>query len=194
MSSLAVGLAEDDGTTTTAAAAVVTVIKTSAAGAAAESSTTRQQQQQQPWTWEGGQPSAELTPEQMEMLELTIDEVRDSPLCASDAIAEGGRSAIWRYLEGASWRLEPAARGKRVSDFFLETLQWRKDGDVDTILDRAHSFEAEAASGKLFVRGCSLLGRPLIWVHAGRESCDEPDPEADVQFLIYTVVRPHMDV
>ncbi|CAM9444984.1 unnamed protein product, partial [Hapterophycus canaliculatus] len=36
--------------------------------------------------------------------------------------------------------------------------------------------------------GFSLLGRPLIWVHAGRES-DVPDQEANVQFLIYTVER-----
>ncbi|CAM9375536.1 unnamed protein product, partial [Hapterophycus canaliculatus] len=68
---------------------------------------------------------------------------------------------LWRYLEGAQWRLEPV-RGKRVSDFFLETLEWRKENQVDSVFDRARSFETEAASGKLFVRGFSLLGRPLI--------------------------------
>lgn len=120
------------------------------------------------------------------MLETTIAEVQASPLCSDAAVAKGGRMAVWRYLEGARWRLEPV-RGKRVSDFFLETLLWRKDGDVDTVLDRAHTFVDEASSGKLFVRGTSLLGRPLIWVRAGWED-SASDPEASIRFLVYTVV------
>ncbi|CAM9517880.1 unnamed protein product [Scytosiphon promiscuus] len=138
------------------------------------------------WTWEDPETKPTLTVLQEDMLEQTISEARASPLC-SDAVAKGGKTVLWRYLEGAQWRLEPV-RGKRVSDFFLETLEWRKEKQVDSVLDRALSFKTEAASGKLFVRGTSLLGRPLIWVHAGRES-DVDDPEANVQFLIYTVER-----
>lgn len=93
---------------------------------------------------------------------------------------------MWRYLEGAQWRVEPV-RGKRVSAFFLETLEWRKEQGVDDILDRAESFASEASSGKLFVRGTCLEGRPLIWVHLGREN-NAMDPEANVRFLLYTVV------
>ena len=137
-----------------------------------------------PWGWEGEAPV--LSPEQTAMLDATIAEVKASPLC-SDAVAQGGRSAVWRYLEGAQWRAEPA-RGKSVSDFFVETLAWRAEGGVDTVLERGHAFEAEAASGKLFVRGSSLLGRPLIWLHAGREN-NALDPEANIRFLVYTVVR-----
>lgn len=138
----------------------------------------------EPWGWEGEAPGV-LSPEQTALLDSTIAEVRASPLC-SDAVAQGGRSAVWRYLEGAQWRAEPT-RGKRVSDYFIETLAWRAEGGVDTVLQRGPAFEAEAASGKLFVRGSSLLGRPLIWLHAGREN-NALDPEANIRFLIYTVV------
>lgn len=140
-------------------------------------------QHHQPWGWEGQEPA--LAPDQTALLDLTIAEVRASPLC-TDAVTRGGRSAVWRYLEAAQWREEPT-RGKRVSEYFVETLEWRAEGKVDTVLKRAHTFEGEAASGKLFVRGSSLLGRPLIWVHAGREN-NGLDPEANVRFLIYTVV------
>lgn len=137
----------------------------------------------EPWGWERGPPS--LSAEQTAMLDSTIAEVRAHPLC-SDAVAQGGRSAVWRYLEGAQWREEPT-RGKRVSDYFIETLEWRAKGNIDSVLERGKLFEAEAASGKLFVKGHSLLGRPLIWLHAGREN-NALDPEANIRFLIYTVV------
>ncbi|CBN75827.1 conserved unknown protein [Ectocarpus siliculosus] len=139
------------------------------------------------WSWECESPPPSLTPEQASMLETTIAEVQASPLCSGAAVANGGRTAVWRYLEGAQWRLEPV-RGKRVSEFFLETLAWRQDGGVDTVLDRAHTFVDEASSGKLFVRGTSLLGRPLIWVHAGWED-GASGPEASLRFLVYTVER-----
>jgi len=119
------------------------------------------------------------------LLDKTIEEVRNSPLC-SDAVGRGGRSAVLRYLEAAQWKAEPT-KGKRVSDYFIDTLRWRSELNVDTILERASTFEYEAASGKLFVRGSSLLGRPLIWLHVGREN-NGADPEANIQFLIYTVV------
>lgn len=139
------------------------------------------------WSWEGETPPPSLTPEQASMVETTIAEVKASPLYPDTAVvANGGRTAVWRYLEGAQWRFEPV-RGKRVSDFFLETLVWRQDGKVDTVLDRAHTFVDEASFGKLFVRGTSLLGRPLIWVHAGWED-SASDPEASIRFLVYTVV------
>lgn len=137
------------------------------------------------WGWEGEAPV--LSPDQTALLDSTIAEVRASPACSGAAlVAQGGRSAVWRYLEGAQWREEPTG-GTRVSDYFIETLKWRAEGHVDTILDRGVTFEAEAASGKLFVRGSSLLGRPLIWLHAGREN-NALEPEANIRFLIYTVV------
>lgn len=135
------------------------------------------------WGWESETPS--LTAEQSAMLDITIDEVRSSPLFSNVSI-KAGRSAVWRYMEGAQWRLEPVG-GKRVSEFVLETLRWRKQEGVDNVLDRAHSFSTEAASGKLFVRGACQLNRPLIWLHLGREN-NVLDPEANVRFLIYTVV------
>lgn len=139
----------------------------------------------QPWGWEGEAPS--LSAEQTALLDLTLAEVRANPLCSDAvAVAQGGRSAVWRYLEAAQWREEPT-RGKRVSAYFIETLEWRAAGDVDTLLERGLTFEAEAASGKLFVRGSSLLGRPLIWLHAGRE-ISGLEPEANIRFLVYTVV------
>eukprot|EP00752_Nemacystus_decipiens_P011132 g9892.t1 len=137
-----------------------------------------------PWGWDGEAPV--LSPEQTALLDSTIAEVRASPLC-TDAVARGGRSAVWRYLEGAQWREEPT-RGKRVSEYFVETLAWRAEAGVDTVLDRGLTFEEEAASGKLFVRGSCLQGRPLIWLHAGREN-NALDPEANIRFLIYTVER-----
>lgn len=137
------------------------------------------------WGWEA-QPPPSLSDEQLGMLELTMDEVRDSPL-SRDVDPKGGRSAIWRYLEAAQWRLEPA-RNKRVSEFFLDTLQWRQEEQVGDILLTPGAFLSEADSGKLFVRGRCLLGRPLIWVHLGREN-NALDPEANVRFLIYTLVR-----
>lgn len=137
------------------------------------------------WGWECDDAEApSLTAEQSAMLDQTVDEVRDSPLCVR--IEKGGRSAVWRYLEGAQWRIEPV-RGKRVSAFFLETREWRTEQGVEDILDRAQSFAGEAASGKLFVRGTCLKGRPLIWVHLGREN-NVLDPEANIRFLLYTVV------
>lgn len=139
---------------------------------------------QQQWGWEGEPPS--LTAKQSAMLETTIDEVRASPLCSSAKII-AGRSAVWRYLVAAQWRLEPVG-GRRVSDFFIDTLKWRLDEGVDDILEQAKTFRTEAASGKLFVRGTCLTKRPLIWVHLGREN-NALDPEANVRFLIYTVVR-----
>lgn len=154
-------------------------------GAADENHTAGMEFVPQPWGWEGEAPS--LSPEQTALLDSTIAEVRQNPLC-SGVDAAGGRSAVWRYLEGAQWRAEPT-RGKRVSDYFVETLEWRAQGEVDTILGRGHTFEDEAASGKLFVRGSSLLGRPLIWLHAGREN-NALDPEANIRLLVYTVVSP----
>ena len=139
---------------------------------------------QQEWGWEGEPPS--LTQKQSAMLEATIDEVQASPLCSSVKI-DAARSAVWRYLVAAQWRLEPVA-GRRVSDFFIDTLKWRIDEGVDDILARAQTFRTEATSGKLFVRGTCLRKRPLIWVHLGREN-NALDPEANVSFLIYTVVR-----
>eukprot|EP00903_Cladosiphon_okamuranus_P007085 g6885.t1 len=139
-----------------------------------------------PWGWEGEAPV--LSPEQTALLDSTVAEVRASPACSNAAaVVQGGRSAVWRYLEGAQWREEPS-RGKRVSDYFIDTLKWRAEGDVDTVLERGLTFESEAASGKLFVRGYSLLGRPLIWLHVGREN-NALDPEANIRFLIYTVER-----
>lgn len=138
---------------------------------------------QQQWGWEGEPPS--LTTNQSALLEETIEEVRASPLCSSVKI-NAGKSAVWRYLVAAQWRLEPVA-GKRVSDFFIDTLKWRIDEGVDRILEQAQTFGTEASSGKLFVRGTCLTKRPLIWVHLGREN-NALDPEANVRFLIYTVV------
>lgn len=138
------------------------------------------------WGWEGGEEPS-LNEEQSEMLDITVGEIMASPLSAGVKPDEG-KSAVWRYMEGAQWRLEPV-RGRRVSSYFLETLEWRKQENVDSVLDRADSFKREAATGKLFVRGTCLLGRPLIWVHLGRDD-GKLDPEADVRFLIYTVVRP----
>lgn len=140
------------------------------------------------WGWEKEEPS--LTEEQSEMLDITVGEIMASPLSAGVKPAEG-MSAVWRYMEGAQWRLEPV-RGRRVSSYFLETLEWRKHKMVDSVLDRAESFKREAATGKLFVRGTCLLGRPLIWVHLGRDK-GKLDPEADVRFLIYTLVRPYVN-
>lgn len=137
------------------------------------------------WGWEGEPPS--LTAEQSAMLDVVIGEVRTSPLFSGGVDANTGKSAVWRYLEGAQWNVEPA-RGKRVSAFFLDTLQWRRDEDVDGLLARALSFESEATSGKLFVRGSCHLNRPLIWLHLGREN-NALDPDANVRFLVYTLVR-----
>ena len=139
------------------------------------------------WVWEADPPS--LTAEQSEMLDITIREVLASPLSAG-VDPKGAKFEVWRYMEAAQWRLEPA-RGKRVSSFFLETLEWRKKERVDSVMDRADSFKREATTGKLFVRGTCYLGRPLIWAHLGRDG-DDLDPEADVRFLIYTVVRSYI--
>lgn len=143
----------------------------------------------QSWEWDSCYYIPRLTEDQEALLDITIAEIQQQqPTCSSVSIKEG-RSAAWRYMEGAQWRLEPV-RGKRVSTFFLETLKWREREDVDSVLDvrRAHEmFAGEAATGKLFVRGSCLHGRPLIWVHLGREN-NALDPEANVKFLVYTVV------
>lgn len=138
------------------------------------------------WQWESADPPSVLTEEQNHMLDVAIEEVRKSPL--SSTITHGGRSAIWRYLHAARWRSEIS--GKRVSTYFLETLEWRKLLGIDGVLEdgQAASLLAEAATGKLFVRGTCLLHRPLIWFHLGREN-NALDPESNVRFLIYTVVR-----
>lgn len=135
------------------------------------------------WGWEGEPPT--LTEKQSALLEATIDEVRASPLSSSVKV-DGARSAVWRYLVAAQWRLEQAG-GKRVSDFFVDTLKWRQEEGVDGILAQAQTFGSEASSGKLFVHGTCVMKRPLIWFHLGREN-NALDPEANVRFLIYTVV------
>ena len=135
------------------------------------------------WGWEGEPPT--LTEKQSALLEATIDEVRASPLSSSVKVDEA-RSAVWRYLVAAQWRLEQAG-GKRVSDFFVDTLKWRQEEGVDGILAQAQTFGSEASSGKLFVHGTCVMKRPLIWFHLGREN-NALDPEANVRFLIYTVV------
>lgn len=137
------------------------------------------------WGWESNRPPT-LTSEQTAMLDTTIAEVRASPL-SCEVKPTGGRSAVWRYLEAAQWRIEPV-RGKRVSDFFLDTCTWRKAEGVDGILDTSGSFADEAASGKMFVTGTSLAGQPLIWVYPFREN-NAADPEANIKLLIYTMVR-----
>lgn len=141
------------------------------------------------WQWESPDPPAELTEEQNQMLDVVIEEVRRSPL--SSAVTHGGRSAIWRYLNAARWGTELS--GKRVSSYFLETLEWRKLLAIDRVLeDKEHaaSLLKEAATGKLFVRGTCLFHRPLIWLHLGREN-NALDPVSNVRLLVYTVVRTH---
>lgn len=139
------------------------------------------------WQWEiPNHPPAMLTADQEAMLDAIIEEVQRSP--ASYAVAHGGRAAVWRYLEAARW--QPEVSGKPLSTYFLETLEWRESLGVDSILDRdentTKSLLSEARSGKMFVRGTCLLGRPLIWIHLGRERLEEP--ESNLRFLIYTVV------
>lgn len=137
------------------------------------------------WEWERGYYCPpDLTHEQEAMLTVAIREVQEASPLSSDI--KGGRSWVWRYMEGAQWRQEPV-RGKRVSSFFVDTLEWRQRGNVDSVLDRALSFVDEAGSGKFFVRGRCRLGRPLIWVHLGREN-NASDPQANISYLIYTVV------
>eukprot|EP00904_Undaria_pinnatifida_P009720 jgi/Undpi1/5879/HiC_scaffold_2.g01153.m1 len=126
------------------------------------------------WGWEGEPPT--LTEKQSALLEATIDEVRASPLSSSVKV-DGARSAVWRYLVAAQWRLEQAG-GKRVSDFFVDTLKWRQEEGVDGILAQAQTFGSEASSGKLFVHGTCVMKRPLIWFHLGREN-NALDPEAN---------------
>lgn len=134
------------------------------------------------WQWESSDHPL-LTAEQETMLDVTIDEVRRSPL--SSAVTKGGRSAVWRYLVAAQWQLEPT-QGRRVSWYFVDTLEWRKSQSVDTILDAAQRY-AFLPEAKLFVRGKCLRNRPLIWLHLGREN-NSADPESNIRFLIYTVV------
>lgn len=136
------------------------------------------------WKWEPGYYHPRLTDEQEAMLDATIKEVQQESTLSLDV--QGGRSWVWRYMEGAQWRREPV-RGKRVSSFFIDTLEWRQRENVDEVLDRAQDFAAEAASGKLFVRGQCLCGRSLIWVHLGREN-NAVDPEENVRYLVYTLV------
>lgn len=139
------------------------------------------------WQWEiPNHPPAMLTADEEAILDATIEEVQRSP--ASCAVAHGGRTAVWRYLEAARW--QPEVSGKPVSTYFLETLEWRESLGVDSILDcdenTINSLLPETRSGGMFVRGTCLLGRSLIWIHLGRKRVEEP--ESNLRFLIYTVV------
>lgn len=136
------------------------------------------------WPWDPTYYRPEVNEDQEALLTEAIKEIQEiSPLSTG---VKGGRSWVWRYLEGTQWLQEPV-RGKRVSSFFVDTLEWRERENVDNILERPSDFIDEAASGKLFVGGKCLQGRPLIWAHLGREN-NVLDPEANVRYLIYTVV------
>ena len=64
-----------------------------------------------------------------------------------------------RYLAARNWNLEKA------KSMLLETLEWRVKFQADSITGA--SVYENGKTGKVFVSGMDLLGRPILYMRPG---------------------------
>lgn len=90
------------------------------------------------------------------------------------------RECLLRYLRATKWNTSEAA--KRV----LETLSWRRDYGVDSLLDGKIS-SPENETGKQIILGYDIAARPCHYLNPGRQNT-QPSPR-QVQHLVFMVER-----
>jgi hypothetical protein len=90
------------------------------------------------------------------------------------------RECLLRYLRATKWVVADAA--KRL----LGTLSWRRDFDVDSLLD-GEIVAPENETGKQLILGYDNFARPCLYLNPGRQNTN-PSPR-QVQHLVYMVER-----
>lgn len=90
------------------------------------------------------------------------------------------RECLLRYLRATKWNTSEAA--KRI----LETLSWRRDYGVDSLLDGKIS-SPENETGKQIILGYDIAARPCHYLNPGRQNT-QPSPR-QVQHLVFMVER-----
>lgn len=90
------------------------------------------------------------------------------------------RECLLRYLRATKWVVADAS--KRL----LSTLSWRRDYDVDSLLD-GEIVSPENETGKQLILGYDGCARPCLYLNPGRQNTN-PSPR-QVQELVYMVER-----
>lgn len=90
------------------------------------------------------------------------------------------RECLLRYLRATKWVVTDAS--KRL----LSTLSWRRDYDVDSLLD-GEIVSPENETGKQLILGYDGFARPCLYLNPGRQNTN-PSPR-QVQELVYMVER-----
>ena len=111
--------------------------------------------------------------------EIPSTKGKDGPIVESE-IMWLTRDCLLRYLRATKWVVADAS--KRL----LGTLSWRRDYDVDSLLD-GEIVSPENETGKQLILGYDNFARPCLYLNPGRQNTN-PSPR-QVQELVYMVER-----
>jgi len=89
---------------------------------------------------------------------------------------------LYRYLRARKWNLEKAFHMIR------DTLKWRKDfGVVELMMGDLSAIEKESATGKMYIHGKDLTGRPIMYMKPRLQNTKDADTQ--IRHLVYTLER-----